>query len=56
MLRLYVFDDGKGCRAIKKGYGLTGMEERIAMLNGSISFGSDGEKGFNIIAELPLPK
>lgn len=54
LLRLYIFDDGRGCREIIRGYGLTGMEERVAKLGGSISFGSDGEKGFNIIAELPL--
>lgn len=54
-LRLYIFDDGRGCGEIVKGYGLTGMEERIAKLGGSISFGSDGEQGFNIIAEIPLP-
>lgn len=54
-LRLYIFDDGKGCREIVRGYGLSGMEERIMKLGGSISFGSDGEQGFNIIAELPLP-
>lgn len=55
-LRIYIFDDGKGCGEIVRGYGLTGMEERLAKLGGSISFGSDGEKGFNIIAELPLPE
>ncbi|MBP7176256.1 MAG: histidine kinase [Thermoclostridium sp.] len=55
-IRIYIFDDGKGCGEIVKGYGLTGMEQRIKKLGGSISFGSDGEKGFNIIAELPLPE
>ncbi len=54
-LRLYIFDDGKGCAEIVKGYGLTGMEQRVLKLGGSISFGSDGEQGFNIIMELPLP-
>lgn len=53
-IRLYIFNDGKGCTEIKKGYGLTGMEERVNKLGGSISFGSDGEKGFNIIAEIPI--
>lgn len=53
-IRLYIFNDGKGCAEIKKGYGLTGMEERVNKLGGSISFGSDGEKGFNIIAEIPV--
>lgn len=53
-VRLYIFDDGAGCSKIVKGYGLTGMEERVAKLGGKISFGSDGENGFNIIAELPV--
>lgn len=53
-IRLYIIDDGKGCSEIVKGYGLTGMEERVAKLGGSITFGSDGEKGFNIIANLPV--
>ena len=53
-IRLYIIDDGKGCRDLVKGYGLTGMEERIAKLGGNITFGSDGEKGFNIIANLPV--
>jgi len=53
-VRLYIFDDGAGCSNIVKGYGLTGMEDRVAKLGGKISFGSDGENGFNIIAELPV--
>lgn len=53
-LRLYIFDDGQGCPEIIKGYGLAGMEERVRKLGGNISFGSDGEQGFNIIAEIPL--
>jgi len=53
-IRLYIIDDGKGCSEIVKGYGLTGMEERVAKLGGTITFGSDGEKGFNVIAYLPV--
>ena len=53
-IRLYIFDDGKGCDELVKGYGLTGMEERVAKLGGNITFGSDGEKGFNIVANLPV--
>lgn len=54
LIRLYIFDDGKGCSDIVKGYGLTGMEERVLKLGGKITFGSDGENGFNVIAELPV--
>jgi signal transduction histidine kinase len=34
--------------------GLLGMEERVLAAGGKISFGSDGEKGFNIHVEIPL--
>jgi signal transduction histidine kinase len=53
-VRLYIFSDGKGCREIVKGYGLTGMEDRVSKFGGNISFGSDGERGFNVIAEIPV--
>lgn len=53
-LKIYIIDDGKGCSNIVKGYGLTGMEERVARLGGNITFGSDGEKGFNVIVNLPV--
>jgi signal transduction histidine kinase len=50
---VFIFDDGIGCREIKKGNGLSGMENRIRSLNGRLTYGSDGEKGFNIHAEIP---
>lgn len=53
-VKLFIFDDGNGCSAIRKGNGLSGMEERISKLSGRIVFGSDGEKGFNIHIEVPL--
>lgn len=53
-IKLYIIDDGKGCKNIVKGYGITGMEERISKLGGTVSFGSDGEKGFSVIAFLPV--
>lgn len=51
--KLLIKDDGCGCGTIKKGFGLTGMEERVKNLGGYIRYGSDGEKGFNIFAEIP---
>ncbi|MDP4182439.1 MAG: histidine kinase N-terminal 7TM domain-containing protein [Bacillota bacterium] len=53
-VRIYIFDDGIGCKTIKKGFGLTAMESRVREINGNIGFNSDGEKGFNIFVEIPL--
>jgi signal transduction histidine kinase len=53
-LSLFIFDDGCGCSQIKKGFGLSGMEQRVKDLGGTLVFGSDGESGFNIRMEIPL--
>ncbi len=54
-LRLFISDNGCGCTKISKGMGLTGMEQRTKELNGEIQYGTSGERGFNIYAELPFP-
>ncbi|HEX3028760.1 MAG TPA: histidine kinase N-terminal 7TM domain-containing protein [Clostridia bacterium] len=54
MIDIYIFDNGEGCHLISKGNGLKGMERRISDLNGRVSFGSGGEKGFSIHAEIPM--
>lgn len=54
MTKLFIIDNGIGCTQIKKGMGLSGMEERISAINGSIAYGSDGEKGFSIHIEIPV--
>jgi signal transduction histidine kinase len=53
-VKLFILDDGYGCVNINKGLGLAGMEERIEEVKGSIVYGSDGEKGFNIHVEIPI--
>lgn len=53
-VKLFIFDNGVGCTDIRKGNGLSGMEERIGKLSGKIVFGSDGNMGFNIHIEVPL--
>ena len=53
-VKVLVKDNGCGCGQLNKGFGLTGMEERVRGLGGYIQYGSDGENGFNIYAELPL--
>lgn len=53
-IRLYVIDDGFGCKSIIKGNGLTGMIQRVEGIGGSIEYGSGEEKGFNIFVEVPV--
>lgn len=52
-IKLFIMDDGAGCKEIRPGFGLKGMAERVAALHGKFVYGSDGEKGFNIYLELP---
>lgn len=53
MICVMVEDNGKGCSHIKKSNGLQGIEERIALLNGEVSFSSEKGHGFKVIAEIP---
>ncbi|MDP4094597.1 MAG: histidine kinase [Bacillota bacterium] len=53
-IKILATDDGIGCNEIKKGYGLSGMEQRVNEAGGNIQYGSDGEKGFNIYVEIPV--
>ncbi|MCL6588563.1 MAG: hypothetical protein K6U80_01265 [Firmicutes bacterium] len=53
-LKVYISDDGRGCKTIVKGLGLAGMEQRVKSLKGELFYGSDGERGFNIRLKLPL--
>lgn len=52
-IKLYVFDNGKGCSKIKMGVGLQSMNQRVKDLNGSFIVGANDE-GFNINIELPI--
>ncbi|GAB1477205.1 hypothetical protein MASR2M70_20430 [Bacillota bacterium] len=52
-LEVYIFDNGKGCAQIVKGYGLSGMETRITEeLGGILDYGPI-EGGFIVRATLP---
>ena len=55
-IKLFIIDNGKGCKNIKKGMGLNGMEQRINGLSGKLVYGSGGESGFNLYVEIPLKK
>lgn len=47
-----ISDNGVGCKEIKKGFGLSGMEERLDIIGGSINY--ETENGFSIHMYLPV--
>jgi len=56
-LRIVVSDDGTGIAAsAKRGFGLAGMRERVAALEGTLKIAASAEEtGVMLIAEIPLP-
>lgn len=52
MLKICIRDNGIGCAEIQKGFGLHHMEERLNMLNGSLSY--SGTNGFVVEAVIPI--
>ncbi len=53
-LQLSVQDDGLGSIDIVKGIGLSGMEERIKHVGGTIRAGNAPEGGFKVLIHIPL--
>lgn len=56
ILRVVVSDDGSGLAAKSaKGFGLTGMRERVALLGGSLSVSNHTDSGgVTLVAEIPI--
>lgn len=54
ILRINISDNGCGCRELKKSMGISGMEERVKSLHGSIFYRSEMDVGFGIFVEIPL--
>lgn len=56
-LSVEIVDDGRGATEDGRahGFGIVGMRERVALLNGRISAGPRPEGGFRVAARLPLP-
>lgn len=52
MVKVEVIDNGIGATYIKKGIGITGMEERTATLNGTVIV--DGTDGFSVTMLFPI--
>lgn len=53
MIKIYIIDDGIGCKEINKGNGLTKMETSVKELQGTIAYGSSNNDGFNIHIDIP---
>jgi signal transduction histidine kinase len=51
---LTIADDGKGALDVVKGLGLTGMEERIGALGGTVHIGVSPMGGFSLSVKVPL--
>ncbi|MFI6925482.1 sensor histidine kinase [Nonomuraea spiralis] len=54
-LRIEVTDDGTPTGTGTTGYGIIGMRERAALLDGDLTAGPCPEGGFRVAATLPLP-
>lgn len=52
MLGIRIEDNGCGCSKIQKGFGLNHMEERLGLLEGTLSY--HGEHGFVVEAQIPI--
>lgn len=53
-MRLNIIDDGKGCKKINKGIGLSGISQRVNSHGGNVKFLNEEGDGFRILAEIPL--
>lgn len=51
-LTIIIKDNGFGCTNINEGFGLKHMQERLSLLDGSLSY--DGRDGFLITAKIPI--
>ena len=52
MLKIYIKDNGIGCKDIKEGFGLHHMKERLNMLQGKLEYSS--RDGFAVEAQIPV--
>ncbi len=53
-LRLYISDDGVGCKEVVRNKGITGMQSRAAALGGVLEYGSPDDGGFVVKLTVPL--
>ncbi|MNJ58503.1 sensory histidine kinase UhpB [compost metagenome] len=51
IIKVVISDNGKGARKVIKGLGIIGMEERAAVVNGTVIV--DGSQGFSVTTLIP---
>lgn len=52
-VRLKIEDPGLGSNSTRTGFGLSGIRERVQLLNGEVEIRTDAGKGFSLEVELP---
>lgn len=55
-LRVYIKDNGIGCKSIAEGVGLRSIRERVKIWGGNLEYYSEEGKGFEIVATLEKGK
>ena len=53
---LSIKDNGCGCSEVIESFGLNGISERVSALGGAVRYHNGNEGGFQIEAEIPVPK
>jgi len=53
-LKLFIFDDGRGCENIRENNGIRGIRERTEKAGGTVRFFSTEGEGFQIYLSLPV--
>ena len=55
-LKLNINDNGSGCDELIESVGLKGISQRVTALGGSVHYNNCNVSGFEITAEIPVPK
>lgn len=53
-ISLQIMDNGIGCSSLKKGNGLKGIETRIELVKGTISYSTGKDEGFTCSINIPI--
>lgn len=56
MMQIIVQDNGIGAEKTEGGFGLLGLQERVQLLNGTLTIESEPSSGFILTSQIPTPK
>jgi len=54
MIKIFIIDNGKGCKDLRKGNGFSNIEEKVINSGGHISYSASQSIGFSITVEIPV--